>query len=257
MRCDMNRIPGSFLATCVLLVSVVLSRAQHAAAQAAPIAVQPSARLTVGEEGDSLREFDRVVTPFLMPDGRLVVPLGSANTIRVFSADGRFLNSLGRRGAGPGEFTALNAAWARGDTIEAFDRRLRRITRFLPNGKVDVVTLRGTVRDLSLTAAAVGDGWLAGGVASGGDGRRDSVVVHHYARDGSDRGEIARTLGFARYESPNMSGPEPLSPRPVVGVQRGLLYIADNQAPAIRVIQPNGIVQRTIRRQPAPAIAPR
>ncbi|MEX2284506.1 MAG: 6-bladed beta-propeller [Gemmatimonadota bacterium] len=253
----MNTRTGSFLAKCVLLGGFAFPHAQNAAAQSIPSAILPSARLTVGAEGDSVQEFDRVVTPFLMPDGRLVVPLSSANTIRVFTAAGRFVNSLGRRGAGPGEFTRLSAAWPRGDTIEAFDHQLRRITRFLPNGRVEVVTLRGTVRDLSLTGAAMGEGWMAGGVASGGRGRRDSVVLHHFARDGSDRGEIARTLGFARYQSPVMSGPEPFSPRPVVGVQRGLLYIADNQTPSIRVMQSNGTVQRTITWQPGPAISPR
>jgi hypothetical protein len=54
-----------------------------------------------------------------------------------------------------------------------------------------------------------------------------------------------------------MSGPEPFSPRPVVGVQRGLLYIADNQTPSIRVLQSNGTVQRTITWQPGPGASPR
>jgi hypothetical protein len=223
-----------------------------------PVAIQPSARLSIGEAaGDTLEEFDRVVTPFLMPDGRLVVPLNSASTIRVFSADGKFLNSLGRKGSGPGEFLELHSVWSRGDTIEALDSRLHRITRFLPNGSVQTVMLRSGMHDLAAVSGPAGADWLVGGVASSGYGRRDTVAVRRFARDGSDRGVVGVTAGFARYQSTEMSGPEPLSPRPVLQAHGGRLYLADNMAASIRVVQPNGTVERTITWTPPRAISAR
>ena len=244
-----------------LTKSIVLALASLTAplqiAAQVPVVIQPSARLSVGEAaGDTLEEFDRVVSPFLMPDGRLVVPLNSASTIRVFAADGRFLSSLGRRGSGPGEFLELHSVWSRGDTIEALDWRLHRITRFLPNGTVQTVMLRSGMHDMAFSGPAGAD-WLVGGVASAGYGRRDSVAVRRFTRDGSDRGVVGMTAGFTRYQSPEMSGPEPLSPRPVMQVQRGRLYIADNMTPSIRVMQANGAVERTITWNPPRAISPR
>ena len=107
-----------------------------------PVAVEEPPRLSVGVlSGDTNQEFYRVSTPFLLPDGRLVVPLRGSNVIRVFAADGAFIENLGGEGEGPGEFTGLESAWSRGDTIEAADNRLNRITRFLPDGTVEVVRL--------------------------------------------------------------------------------------------------------------------
>lgn len=241
----------------VVLVLTCLTAPVQIAAQV-PVSIQPSARLSIGEAaGDTLEEFDRVVTPFLMPDGRLVVPLRSAATIRVFSANGRFLNSLGRKGSGPGEFVELQSVWSRGDTIEALDVRLHRITRFLPNGTVQTVMLRSGMHDMAATSGPVGTEWLVGGVASAGYGRRDSVAVRRFARDGSDRGVVGVAAGFARYQSTEMSGPEPLSPRPVLQAHGGRLYIADNMTPSIRVMQANGTVERTITWTPPRAISAR
>ena len=241
----------------VILVFAGLTAPAATAAQI-PSAIQPTARISIGEAaGDTLEEFDRVVSPFLMPDGRLVVPLNSASTIRVFAADGRFLNSLGRKGSGPGEFLELHSVWSRGDTIEALDWRLHRITRFLPNGTVQTVMLRSGMHDVAAVSGPAGTDWLVGGVASSGYGRRDSVAVRRFARDGSDRGVVGVAAGFARYQSPGISGPEPLSPRPVLQVHGGRLYIADNMMASIRVMQPNGAVERTITWAPPRALSAR
>ena len=90
-----------------------------------------------------MEEFDRVTTPFLRPNGTVAVPTRGAQSIRLFSPDGNFVESHGGPGDGPGEFISLGGAWARGDTIEAYDGRLRRITRFIPGGELKVVVLSG------------------------------------------------------------------------------------------------------------------
>lgn len=243
-------VPASVLACCNFLVSVVIlaacgsdatQRSSVGTVANTPLRVEEYPRLSLGViEGDSAQEFHMVLKPFLMSDGSLVVPLGRANSIRVFAPDGSHIKTLGQTGAGPGEFAYLAAVWPRGDTIEAFDFRLRRITRFLPDDVIETVTLRTELRDLSLLAGPVSNGWIFAGVASAGAGRRDTLVIHHFARDGLDQGELARVAGFARYETPDVRGPEPLSPRAVLAVHDDKLYIGDTSLPKIDIITPNG-----------------
>ena len=212
-----------------------------------PVEIEPVRTLSVGlVQGDPNQEFDRVVTPFLLADGRLVVPVAGASSIRVFDEHGAFAYSLGRAGGGPGEFRSLSAAWSRGDTIEAFDSRLNRITRFVPGGSVDVVALRSEMGDLSAVAGPVPDGWIAGGVASAGVGRRDSIALRWFDRTGTDRGAVGMVEGFARYRTPVLTGPEPLSPRPLLQISQGRAYVAESLTPAIRVLTPAGTLEREI-----------
>src|SRR5687768_15597263 len=114
--------PALAIVTCVLAACGGDRTASTALPAGAPVAIADSARLQLGViSGDSILEFDRVTTPFVLADGRVVVPLRGKSVIRVFAPDGSHQATLGRYGEGPGEFTALGGAWARGDTIEALD----------------------------------------------------------------------------------------------------------------------------------------
>jgi hypothetical protein len=213
-----------------------------------PIAVDTTAILSVGTtSGDTLHELYRVVTPFLDSRGRLFVPLASSNTIRVFDSDGEFVTSLGRQGAGPGEFEHIGGAWARGDTIEVFDGSLNRITRFHPNDEFEVVSPDGSVGVQGAVAGPVPGGWILHLVKAGGPestaasaSRRDSLILHQFALDGSHLGEIARTRGMTRYQSPVITGPEALSPRARLGVHDGRIYVGETLTPVVRVLEPDG-----------------
>lgn len=218
-----------------------------------PLFVEAAPLLTIGAiGGDTLQELDEVTTPFIDGAGRVVVPLGSAHTIRVFGPDGSFVESLGGPGEGPGEFRSLSGAWARGDTIEALDGRLRRVTRFLPDGTVEVVTLEGTIRtDVGVPGAAP-DGWvvleLALGQASpdGSTSPRDVILVHRFARDGTHLRQVAQTEGMARFRGEGFSGPEPASPRTVLSLRNGRLYVGETLTPVIRVFAPDGTLEREL-----------
>lgn len=234
-----------------LLVFGLLLAAVDVAAQPSgtPTAIDPRPGLRVGVlAGDTLQEFHQVAPPFLMPDGRLVVPVRGASSIRVFGEDGRFLASYGRAGGGPGEFTDLMAAWPRGDTIEALDWRLRRIVRFLPDGSSEEIPVDTNLPDLSGAAGVLGEGWAVAGVALGAFGRRDSVVVRRIGRDGRDIGEVAHVYGFARFRAPGLGGgPEPLSPRAALAVHGNRVYIAETLTPAVRVFGAAAAAPRQIR----------
>ena len=207
--------------------------------------------------GDTLQEFDRVMTPFALPDGSVVVPVAGSRDIRVFSQNGDFVKRLGRRGGGPGEFVFLSAVWPRGDTIEALDGRLRRVTRFLPDGTVEIVSVAtGSVRDLSLSAGPLGQGWALGGVLSASYGERDRIVVRHFDRSGDHLGALDSISGIARYITATYGGPEPLSPRAVFASNGTHLYLGDTLIPAIRAVDAAGIVAREIVWEPAMSVSP-
>lgn len=213
-----------------------------------PLSVETGSLLSVGVvTGDTLQEFDRVVTPFILPDGRLVVPLGGSSEIRVFTRDGEFVERLGGGGDGPGEFRYLSGAWPRGDAIEAFDGRLRRVTRFLPDGAVDVIAIAsGEYPDMVAALGPMEGGWAVGGVASGRPGQRDVFMFHHFDRDGTHLGELASSGGMIRYAGGNYSGPEPMSPRSVFRSDGTRLYFGDTLEPLIRGVRSPGTVDAEI-----------
>jgi hypothetical protein len=251
-------LPGLLLGLASLACGPAGGSAKPAAPPAGtPLAVDSVARLTVGvARGDSTRELDRVVTPFLLPDGRLVVPVAGSSTIRLFAPDGELLRSLGRPGEGPGEFRSLEAAWPRGDTIEAFDDELGRITRFPPEGPPLVVRLHASPSDQAVVPGALPDGWALYGVEEAGTGRRDRVVVRRFARDGSAAGVIARVEGMARRLTSLGGGPDPLSPRTAFAAHGGRVYVAETLTPAIHVLGPSGRLEREIRWRPTGTLSP-
>lgn len=212
-----------------------------------PVEVIDEPRLSVGVlRGDTARQFHRVSTPFLHRDSLLVVPVSGDAAIRVFGPDGRLLRSLGGSGEGPGEFRRLAAAWPRGETIEAFDGMLGRITRFTPAGSTRVVGLASGPAAQSAAGRPLPDGWVLYGVESGDMGRRDTVAVHHFGRDGRHRGVITRVEGFSRYRTEYYGGPDPLSPKAVVAVRDSLVYVGETLTPRIRVLSPDGDLRREI-----------
>ncbi len=224
----------------------------------APLEIEAVPAVSVGVlGGDVQQEFDRVVKPFVLPDGRLVIPNSGGDDIRVFTTQGEFLEALGGRGEGPGEFMYLSAAWPRGDTIEAFDSGLRRVTRFLPDGSTEVVPISGgEYPDLGLGAGPLGRGWALGGIVAAGHGRRDRIAVHHFDRDGGHLGELVSVGGIVRYSAGSFGGgPEPLSPRSVVVADGTHLYFGDTLEPVIRRTSAPGIAHGEIAWEPAESFA--
>lgn len=68
----------------------------------------------------------------MIPPGGIAVAQPSEHLIRFFDSHGRDVGSVGARGSGPGEFAVISRIGTLGDTIWAFDGRLRRFTLFAP-----------------------------------------------------------------------------------------------------------------------------
>ncbi len=98
--------------------------------------VGPAPSLDLGRvAGPEEYQLFRVRDALRSADGRLVVLNAGTQQIRLYTADGTYLDSWGGPGEGPGEFmdpSAL-AAWP-GDSIAVWDRQTRRITLFGPDG---------------------------------------------------------------------------------------------------------------------------
>lgn len=82
-----------------------------------------------------------------LPDGGLLVVDGSSRQLLFFTADGQFLQAVGRAGAGPGEFRGLPRLVPAPsyDSLVVFDPSQQRFSVFSPSGE-----LRRTNRPLAL-----------------------------------------------------------------------------------------------------------
>ena len=170
---------------CADNVAETNSAAQLPAGAPLEIVAEPDLRLGV-MEGDSVEEFDRVIGPFLTDDDRLVVPLAGPLLLRVFDLRGEHLVTLGGEGEGPGELMSISGAWARGDLIEVFDSRLRRVTTFHPDSAPRVTRLAAEGVAQSVVPRAFLEGWVTFGVDEVDPTGRDRGPSTYF-RDSSNR----------------------------------------------------------------------
>lgn len=74
-----------------------------------------------------------IATLATFADGRIAFSYDAADAeIMIFERDGRFVQRVGRRGQGPGEFTSIRFLRTAGDGFAAIDGAQRRITVFGP-----------------------------------------------------------------------------------------------------------------------------
>lgn len=195
--------------------------------------------------GDPLQEFDGVVTPFILSNGNLAVPTRGASSVRVFAPDGSFVKELGGPGEGPGEFRGLRSAWNRADTVEAWDSRLRRITRFLPGGELRVVNVHEPAANLDSAVGVLGEGWALVSLTFGPDGV-DQATAHALSRNGEHLGELVTLDGMERHRTQFGSGPHPLSSTAVFGSHLEELFAATASEGVLRGFDSGGNPGREI-----------
>ncbi len=87
----------------------------------------PLVDLTLSGSGTP-HEFFRVRSLMQRPDGSMVVADGGSQQVRLFSATGQFLGSIGGDGDAPGEFRNLWMVETVNDQILALDQRQGRVT---------------------------------------------------------------------------------------------------------------------------------
>jgi hypothetical protein len=115
-------------------VHIVESPAALAARPFATVVAEPL--VEIGElEGDEAYQLSRAQSARRLSDGRIVIANGGTQELRLFTAAGAHLVTVGREGEGPGEFKGLGAVYVLpGDTLAAYDWNLRRVSLFAPDG---------------------------------------------------------------------------------------------------------------------------
>ena len=107
-------------------------------------------------------EFAGVTSATFFSDGAFVIGDVMNARLSVFNSQGRLEKIIGRKGAGPGEFS--NLAWARtyrGDSIATYDLAQRRVTVFSRSG----------THARTVNIASPGNGWGPEAIALLDDGR--------------------------------------------------------------------------------------
>jgi hypothetical protein len=95
----------------------------------------PELRLGI-EEGDGAELFASIAGLEAGADGRIYVLDRQANELRIFGADGRHVRTVGRSGAGPGEYSSANGLlWLAEDSLIVVDQRGNRYSVLDGNGE--------------------------------------------------------------------------------------------------------------------------
>jgi hypothetical protein len=204
----------------------------------------------------------QVVSAFRLGDGRMVVASAGTGELRIYGADGRYLQTIGRKGDGPGEFRRL--FWAGrmpGDSIAAWDAALARLSVFDPSGRLArsmtpraplglFPQLHAVLRDGSAVIAAGLD--PARAMVSAAGVRRDTVTLLVIGPDGAVRDTLGRFPGSEQYLMVPPGGGFVMHPLPfgrtlATGAQGAQFAVGSGDAYEVAVYESGGGVRRLIR----------
>jgi len=110
--------------------------------------ISSNASVTIGaEDGPVANQFARISGATRFDDGSVAVADETASNVRIFDAAGRLIRTVGRNGAGPGEFRVLRSLRrvAR-DSVALFDNRQNRVTVIDRSGKILIMRQLPTTR---------------------------------------------------------------------------------------------------------------
>jgi hypothetical protein len=245
--------PRSALIRSLTVACCVFVASSHVTAQQATgwtIATKPELAI-----GDAMAEdeymFQSISAARLLPDGRVVVADNGLLEIRMYGKDGKFLQRIGRRGSGPGEFAYIPALWLTSKgKIAAWDARTRRITIYTGDGnlenthKLAVSPIGSNIQvylgsfsndEVALAALAYGERGL--------EAAPDRWIIGRFTLDGKFVASLGEVRGMWRT---TVIGSVPFSPVPAYVIHRDSLYVAEGFESEIAVRNSRGAVIRKI-----------
>lgn len=215
--------------------------------RAAEWSLSSSPLLSIGGGSNPNEALTRVVSLARLRDGRILLWEPRPASVRLFGANGRFIRTFAREGAGPGE--VRDAVWIglAGDTVLIFDRTQRRLTRFSPNGEVlTIVPFR--VADNGHTYSVIGrwqsgtyvlrsvDGGFSGLRADGV--RRDSAWVALTDSGGGGLRRLVEFPGATTFTKATPNGGAYFSRQPfgddgLTAIGKDVVWVGDNATPTL------------------------
>lgn len=214
----------------------------------------------IGDEADGPHaEFSGYIRPALLSDGRIVVANGGSQELRIFDSTGAWLKTVGRSGAGPGEFTALG--WLHvgvGDTLRTYDWSLLRVSVFSPEGVYQRGVMMGvdggggTLRPQGVLAngALVASTQKSIDMRSAAGVRRDTSMLFLYDPDGRLLDSLGNFPGseawINRTEQSVSVQNRPFGKHLMVVGHDASIYVGTADAPELTVLRPDGSAERVI-----------
>lgn len=222
--------------------------------------------LIIGDDpGESLH---RVAGAVLVGE-TLILAQTSAASLRFYDRHtGAFLNRVGRRGEGPGEYRHLTSLQRAGERLYAYDPEYRRITVYHLSGALErTVDIRSwsDYRSPELVGVFADGSFLVSAVAGHRANRpgpptfhREKHVLGRFGANGEFLDSLGYYLGIQLYLHirPNgrhsNSGPPPFARRSSAGVIGNSYYIWDNKEAMIPVFDTAGTLLRELGPDPPP-----
>lgn len=210
-------------------------------------------------DGDPNYQLYRASSVTRLSDGRIVVANSGTHELRIYSSEGRYLQTIGREGEGPGEFEG--SLWVDripGDTLVVWDQGSERISVFSPDGEfvrssdVDVGNLFPSVHDAFSDGSLLVDEGFDPSIAAGGDGpRQDTTTFFRIARDGAWLDTLGSFPSEKKYVLTGSRGFSsfsiPFSSTTFVAASGDRFYVGTSSRYEITVYDGKGNVGRLIR----------
>lgn len=205
-------------------------------------------------------EFSGALRTAMLSDARIVVANGGSQELRFFDSTGAWQQTVGRQGAGPGEFQSLG--WLHvgvGDTLRTYDWSLLRVSVFSPEGVYQRGVMlgsnagggslrpQGVLADGSIVASTqkVVDMSSAAGV------RRDTSMLILFDADGAFLDSLGAFAGSEAWinrteHSVSVRG-RPFGKDLFVIGRDSSIYVGTADAPEITVLRRDGSMERVLR----------
>lgn len=242
---------------------------EHARVPSAP-AVQ------IGSVEDEATALYRVTGAVRMPDGGIAVANSGSGEIRLFDAAGRFVDSFGSAGGGPGEFGRLSSIGVSSDgRILAYDSQTGRVSTFDPDSRTLIgsisITVSPDLYSLAGMRRANPIGWLRDGTFVGylatleggipdrdGWTHRQSMSNIHFFDQGESSGILAAAPGRQSWVMINRTGEgsvrvqgvaNPFLPTFETATDGSIVAFGNTERFEIRMLNSSGSVVWIIRRE--------
>lgn len=225
--------------------------------------LSPTPAIRVQSFGDTI-PIGRVAGVTMLTGGRIVIADEGLMRVFVLGADGRVLASIGRAGAGPGEFrTLVMMGQCRPDTVSIYDPAQSRVSTITAEGKLSSIQSTLGVGRVGVGPSASATPYILACGRSGGYARvswphvlppkelgpHRSTVSVAVARSLSSRNELLGTfVGPERYRFARSDGPRPYGKSIHVGISDRRVFVGTADSFFVAIYDLTGMRQGSIRR---------